>query len=144
MVQRATEIILETPGVRYCVAFAGFSGATARQQPQRRGDLRRARSRSKSDSREGLTGQVMLATLQEKLTAIPDADIFVIPPPPVQGLGTSGGFKFVVQDRARRVTGTAGSHRPARRPQRTKRRRWPACSPRFARRRRSSSPTSIA
>ena len=31
---------------------------------------------------------------------IVDADIFVIPPPPVQGLGTAGGFKFIVQDRA--------------------------------------------
>src|SRR5207244_9679725 len=29
-----------------------------------------------------------------------EASIFVIPPPPVQGLGTSGGFKLLVQDRA--------------------------------------------
>jgi multidrug efflux pump subunit AcrB len=49
---------------------------------------------------KGLSAPVMLATLQEKVSAIPDADIYVIPPPPVQGLGTAGGFKFVVQDRA--------------------------------------------
>ena len=42
----------------------------------------------------------MLATLQAKLWTIVDADIFVIPPPPVQGLGTAGGIKFIVQDRA--------------------------------------------
>ena len=45
---------------------------------------------------------MLLGQLQQKLSTIPDADIFVIPPPPVQGLGTSGGFKFVVQDRAAR------------------------------------------
>ena len=42
----------------------------------------------------------MLPTLQAKLSTILDADIFVIPPPPVQGIGTAGGIKFIVQDRA--------------------------------------------
>src|SRR5690606_31084319 len=41
----------------------------------------------------------LLMALQAELADIPDADIFVIPPPPVQGLGTAGGFKFLVQDR---------------------------------------------
>jgi multidrug efflux pump len=41
----------------------------------------------------------MLATLQSKLWNIVDADIFMIPPPAVQGIGTGGGFKFIVQDR---------------------------------------------
>jgi multidrug efflux pump subunit AcrB len=36
------------------------------------------------------------------MDSILDAQIFVIPPPPVQGLGTAGGFKFVIQDRAAR------------------------------------------
>ena len=51
---------------------------------------------------KGLTANALIATLQKKMDSIPDAQIFVIPPPPVQGLGTSGGFKFVVQDRAAR------------------------------------------
>jgi multidrug efflux pump len=33
------------------------------------------------------------------LGEIQEANIFVIPPPPVQGLGTSGGWKLLVQDR---------------------------------------------
>src|SRR4029077_13521698 len=41
----------------------------------------------------------LLVTLQRRLSEIEEANIFVIPPPPVQGLGTSGGFKLLVQDR---------------------------------------------
>jgi multidrug efflux pump len=41
----------------------------------------------------------MLGVLQAKLWTMTDADIFMIPPPAVQGIGTGGGFKFIVQDR---------------------------------------------
>jgi HAE1 family hydrophobic/amphiphilic exporter-1 len=32
----------------------------------------------------------------------PDAQVLVIPPPPVPGIGTGGGFKLMIQDRAGR------------------------------------------
>ena len=35
----------------------------------------------------------------KKFSAIGDANIFVVSPPPVQGLGTTGGFKLYLQDR---------------------------------------------
>ena len=38
--------------------------------------------------------------LNRKFSAIQDAVIFAVPPPPVQGLGTTGGFKLFLQDRA--------------------------------------------
>jgi multidrug efflux pump len=38
--------------------------------------------------------------LNEKYGAIKDAFIFVFPPPPIQGLGDVGGFKFQIEDRA--------------------------------------------
>src|SRR5262249_2354857 len=50
----------------------------------------------------GPTAPELLATLQRRLSDITEASIFVIPPPPVQGLGTSGGFKVLVEDRAGR------------------------------------------
>src|SRR5262249_60871924 len=40
--------------------------------------------------------------LQQRRAAIQEAAIFVVAPPPVQGLGTAGGFKLLVQDRAGR------------------------------------------
>src|SRR5207247_8202008 len=51
------------------------------------------------ERRHGPTANELLATLQRRLSEIEEASIFVIPPPPVQGLGTSGGFKLLVQDR---------------------------------------------
>lgn len=99
VVHQATEIMLKTPGVRYCVGFAGFSGATRSNSPNA-GAVFVGLEPIEERIEKGLSAPAMIATLQEKLNAIPDADIYVIPPPPVQGLGTAGGFKFVVQDRA--------------------------------------------
>jgi multidrug efflux pump subunit AcrB len=43
---------------------------------------------------------VIVAELRKRLSEIRDAFIVVIPPPPVRGIGTGGGFKMQVQDRA--------------------------------------------
>jgi multidrug efflux pump len=47
----------------------------------------------------GTTGPGMAAGLQQKFAAIKDAFIAVFPPPPVQGLGNTGGFKLQIEDR---------------------------------------------
>src|SRR5204863_8215843 len=40
------------------------------------------------------------AALNQKFAGIQDAFILTVPPPPVMGLGTIGGFKLFVEDRA--------------------------------------------
>ena len=99
VVRRATEMILETPGVEFAVAFVGFSGATRANSPNAGAIFVGPKPFEERTEGEWIASDV-LATLQAKLWTIVDADIFVIPPPPVQGFGTAGGFKFVVQDRA--------------------------------------------
>src|SRR5262249_14724398 len=47
-----------------------------------------------------LSAAALTRTLNAKFAAITEAQIFVVPPPVVQGLGTTGGFKLYVQDRA--------------------------------------------
>jgi multidrug efflux pump subunit AcrB len=49
---------------------------------------------------EGVTATTVLADLRKRLSVIQDAYVLTIPPPPVQGLGTAGGFKMMLQDRA--------------------------------------------
>jgi len=98
VVRRASEIILGTPGVRYAVAFAGFSGAT-RANSANAGAIFVGPNPFEERVKHGPTIQELLSTLQARLEGIREAMIFVIPPPPVQGLGTGGGFKLVVQDR---------------------------------------------
>ena len=45
------------------------------------------------------SGPAILKTLQNRLSAIKDALVNVVPPPPVQGIGTAGGFKLEIEDR---------------------------------------------
>jgi multidrug efflux pump len=88
VVRRAGEIVLATPGVQYAVAFAGFSGAT-RANSANAGAIF-VGPKPFEERRHGPTANELLATLQQRLAEIDEANIFVIPPPPVQGLGTVG------------------------------------------------------
>ncbi len=49
---------------------------------------------------DGVTATTVLNDLRKRLSVIQDAYVLTIPPPPVQGLGTAGGFKLMLQDRA--------------------------------------------
>ena len=47
----------------------------------------------------GVTAATMLPKVRAALAGIKDAVVIVVNPPPVQGLGSAGGFKFMVEDR---------------------------------------------
>src|SRR5262249_12401156 len=49
---------------------------------------------------QGLTATSVLADLRKRLSVIQEAYVLTIPPPPVQGIGNTGGFKMMLQDRA--------------------------------------------
>jgi hydrophobe/amphiphile efflux-1 (HAE1) family protein len=100
VVRDSVDVILETPGVNYAVAFAGFSGAT-RATASNAGAIF-VGPKPFEEREHGPTADEIRQDLQKRLGAITAANIFVIAPPPVQGLGTSGGFKLLVQDRAGR------------------------------------------
>jgi hydrophobe/amphiphile efflux-1 (HAE1) family protein len=97
VVRQATEIIMKHPGVGFAVGFSGFSGATRSNSPNAAAIFIGPASMKHGEEAPPILAQ--LDSLQQALMAIPDANIFVVPPPPVQGLGTSGGYKFLVQDR---------------------------------------------
>lgn len=46
-----------------------------------------------------LAGVAIAETLNGKFAVIQDAKVLVLSPPPVKGIGTSNGFKMMVQDR---------------------------------------------
>jgi hydrophobe/amphiphile efflux-1 (HAE1) family protein len=99
---RALEIALKTPGVSSAVNFVGFSGATFTNAPNSAAafivlDDFEKRAKDPNQSAGAIT-----RTLFQKLSAIQDALIFVVQPPPVQGIGNAGGFRMMVEDRAGR------------------------------------------
>jgi hydrophobe/amphiphile efflux-1 (HAE1) family protein len=98
VVQRATKIILGTPGVIHAVPFAGFDGATFTNSPNAGAIFARLGPFPDRVS-EGLSADRILADLRSRLGAVEQAFIIVIPPPPVRGIGNAGGFKMMVQDK---------------------------------------------
>ncbi|WP_374139708.1 hypothetical protein, partial [Sphingomonas sp. 32-62-10] len=52
--------------------------------------------------RPGITKDMILADLRGQMFALREAFVFVLEPPSVPGIGTGGGLKGYVQDRASR------------------------------------------
>ena len=50
-------------------------------------------------ARQGLTSQKLVNDLRAKLGQIKEANVFVIAPPAIRGIGTGGGFSMYLQDR---------------------------------------------
>ncbi|MDQ4061914.1 MAG: efflux RND transporter permease subunit, partial [Pseudomonadota bacterium] len=98
VVQRATKIMLETPGVQDAVAFAGFSGATFTNALNAAAIFARFRPFDERIA-NGQSADAIIGGLFGRLQAIEEAFIIAVPPPPVRGLGNSGGFKLQLQER---------------------------------------------
>ncbi|WP_439594367.1 efflux RND transporter permease subunit [Falsiroseomonas sp.] len=101
VVRRASDAILATPGVESAVAFVGFDGATFTNAPNT-GVVFASLKPFADRTAEGLTGNGILADLQGRLMGEDLAQVLVLPPPSVPGIGTGGGFKLMIQDRAGR------------------------------------------
>ncbi|MEM7224082.1 MAG: multidrug efflux RND transporter permease subunit [Pseudomonadota bacterium] len=103
VVRDAQRIILDTPGVSHTAAFAGMSGAT-RTDASNAGGIFIVLEPFEVRDAKGLDSNQVLAELRRRLGAIQEAFIAVFPPPPVRGIGTTGGFRMMVQDRRGRGT----------------------------------------
>jgi HAE1 family hydrophobic/amphiphilic exporter-1 len=98
VVRRASQIIMETPGVANAVAIGGLSGATF-TNASNAAVLFAPLKPFKDRLHDGLSSDTISADLFKRMQGIQEAFIIVIPPPPVRGLGNAGGFKMQVQDR---------------------------------------------
>ena len=98
VVKKATGIILATPGVAHAVAFSGFDGATF-TNASNAGAIFTPLDPFDERIAKGQSAAVVLNDLRQRLSSIQDAFVITIPPPPVAGIGTAGGFKMMLQDR---------------------------------------------
>ena len=98
VVRQISEIALKTPGVDHAIGFTGLSvqgfvnlsNAAVCFFPLKPFDERKSKD---------LSIGAIAGALNKKFGTIQDAVIFAVPPPPVQGLGNTGGFKLFIQDR---------------------------------------------
>jgi hydrophobe/amphiphile efflux-1 (HAE1) family protein len=98
VVKQIEKIALEIPGIVRVPAFAGLSGAT-RTQASNSAALFPVFDEPEVRARKGETAAKLTAELRKRLSAIEGAFIIVIPPPPIPGIGTGGGFTMRIQDR---------------------------------------------
>lgn len=49
---------------------------------------------------QGLTAEVAMRGLNERLSKMPEAQAFTFPPPAIPGIGTAGGVNFMLEDRS--------------------------------------------
>jgi hydrophobe/amphiphile efflux-1 (HAE1) family protein len=99
VVKRAVDIILKTRGIEHVAPFAGLD-ATTFTVASNSGTIFSGLPSLYNHSLPGVTANSVLADLRERLSVIQDAYVLTIPPPPVQGIGNSGGFKMMLEDRA--------------------------------------------
>lgn len=99
VVRRATELLMDMPEVAHTAAFAGFDGATRTNAPNA-GAIFVPLAHYEQRAALGKTIDETVAEAQARLGSIQEAMAFVVPPPPVRGIGTTGGWKLYVQDRA--------------------------------------------
>ncbi|WP_137896391.1 efflux RND transporter permease subunit [Ramlibacter sp. 2FC] len=97
VIRRMSEITLKQPGVEHAVSFPGLSinGFT---NSSNAGivfaTLKPFEERGADQSAGAIAGR-----LNAQFAQLQDAFVMMFPPPPVQGLGTTGGFKLQLEDR---------------------------------------------
>ncbi|TAJ72506.1 MAG: multidrug efflux RND transporter permease subunit [Phenylobacterium sp.] len=99
VVREMSAIALKTPGVTHAVAFPGLSVNGLVNSPNAGAVFIPLENFDKRKTKD-LSADAIAKSLNEKFAGIPDAQIAVFPPPPVQGLGTIGGFRMQIQDTA--------------------------------------------
>ena len=98
VLERITELAGKTPGVDQVISIAGISALDNSSSLANAGVaylvLKKWSARGPGQDLRSL-----FVGLNEKMAAIPEARILVIPPPPIQGIGNAAGFAMQVQIR---------------------------------------------
>src|SRR5215468_4001171 len=99
VIKQAAEIALKTRGIEHAAPFAGLDAITS-TVASNSGTVFTGLPSLYNHDIPGVTANTVLADLTARLSVIQDARVLTIPPPPVQGIGSAGGFKMMLEDRA--------------------------------------------
>jgi HAE1 family hydrophobic/amphiphilic exporter-1 len=89
--------LLATPGVVAGSVYAGVD-ATTGTTSSNNGQIYVILMPFAERSKRGLTLHMIQEDIQRRVVTIDAADIRVLQPPPVRGIGTTGGFKMIIED----------------------------------------------
>ena len=100
--RRVSELAMQVPGVVHAVNLVGFSGATFTNAPNSGTIFVGLAPFAERVKDPAQSAPAIQRALQQKLSVIEEALVLVIVPPPVRGVGTAGGFRMMIEDRAAR------------------------------------------
>ncbi len=96
---QAEEIIMKTPGVKYCSTIIGYNMLSQVQNTYSAFffiSLEEWSKRTKPEEKY----EAIKASISKQMANIPGGMGFAFPPPAIMGVGTSGGVTFILEDRA--------------------------------------------
>jgi HAE1 family hydrophobic/amphiphilic exporter-1 len=98
VVQQVLPIVLDTPGVSSASVYSGMDGITFSNSTSS-GQLWAIFDPFEERLPRGLTAKVIAAELRKRLSGVTAGEIRIVNPASVRGLGSTGGFRMMVEDR---------------------------------------------
>ncbi|HET6525252.1 multidrug efflux RND transporter permease subunit [Sphingopyxis sp.] len=98
VLQKVARRVLPVDGVLGSVMLAGFDGPSQTLAPNSAAAYFPLKS-FEERKELGVTFEDIMAEAQKRTADITEAQIVIIPPPLIQGIGSAGGYRMVVQDR---------------------------------------------
>jgi HAE1 family hydrophobic/amphiphilic exporter-1 len=98
VVQQIIPIVLETPGVSSASVYSGMDGISF-SNATNSGQMWAIFEPFEERLPKGLTANVIAADLRKRLSGITAAEIRIVNPASVRGLGNNGGFRMMIEDR---------------------------------------------
>jgi len=99
VVDQVNKIILNTPGVQYSTCFVGFSLLSFVRTTYNATFFVNFKPWGERTSRDEQF-QTLKAHLNQQFRTLPSAAVFGFSPPAIPGVGTAGGFTFILEDRS--------------------------------------------
>jgi len=98
LVRKLSKVVRETPGVGHTIDLAGYSTILSTNISNAVGMFIILSPFEERAGKPELSAPYVMAELRKKFAAYQEAQIAVFGAPPVEGLGSTGGFKLQVQD----------------------------------------------
>ncbi|GAB3375547.1 efflux RND transporter permease subunit [Massilia agri] len=99
VIRKMSSIAKEIPGVESSIAFPGLSINGFTNAPNAGIVFTGLKPFSERKGKPEQSAEAIAAEINKRMGAVEDAFVMVLPPPPVNGLGTTGGFKLMLEDR---------------------------------------------
>ncbi|HVJ87504.1 MAG TPA: multidrug efflux RND transporter permease subunit [Caulifigura sp.] len=99
VIRRLSKVVRETPGVAHTIDLAGYSTVLSTNISNAGGMFVILSPFEERAGKSEVSAPAILAKLRKEFQKFPEAQIAIFGAPPVEGLGSTGGFKLQIQDR---------------------------------------------